>query len=386
MFSFSTFLISAISIANLARGVSAAGAPAIVRRSRHVARQDGGKTWKQVEKYEGEKFLDGSWDFFNSDDPTHGLVNYQNAEAAKAKGLAVVKDGQLILSVDDHTELPPGAKRDSVRISSKNKYNGGLFIADFAAMPVGCSVWPAWWSVGPDWPAGGEIDILEGVHGTSTTNQYTLHTGAGCSADPGAKTTGSALGATCESSGNNNAGCAYRDSDARSYGQAFNDANGGVYAYLWDKDGIKIWFFSNADIPEDIKSGNPNPSSWSTPAANFPTASCDTSQHFHDHALTIDTTLCGDWAGAVYKDSGCPGTCQDAVADPKNFARTTTIKPPNLETDAAIPSIPPNSSTHEAYLNARDQKPARLKQACKRNTTTKAYALKDMYKGADFMK
>ena len=50
-----------------------------------------------------------------------------------------------------------------MRISSQKSYNQGLFIADIYAMPHGCSLWPAWWSVGPNWPNGGEIDILEGA-------------------------------------------------------------------------------------------------------------------------------------------------------------------------------------------------------------------------------
>lgn len=33
--------------------------------------------------------------------------------------------------------------------------------------------------VGPNWPASGEIDIIEGVH-TSTTNSMTLHSSSGC--------------------------------------------------------------------------------------------------------------------------------------------------------------------------------------------------------------
>ena len=48
----------------------------------------------------------------------------------------------------------------SVRISSKKTYNGGLFIADFFAMPHGCSVWPAYWSVGPNWPSAGTFHCL----------------------------------------------------------------------------------------------------------------------------------------------------------------------------------------------------------------------------------
>lgn len=42
-----------------------------------------------------------------------------------------------------------------VRLQSQKTYSGGLFIADIVAMPYGCSVWPAYWSVGPDWPAAG---------------------------------------------------------------------------------------------------------------------------------------------------------------------------------------------------------------------------------------
>ena len=48
----------------------------------------------------------------------------------------------------------------SVRITSNKSYNSGLFIADFFSMPHGCSVWPAYWTVGPDWPNAGEIDII----------------------------------------------------------------------------------------------------------------------------------------------------------------------------------------------------------------------------------
>lgn len=52
-----------------------------------------------------------------------------------------------------------------MRITTTQKFNGGLFIADFAHMPFGCSLWPAYWSYGTDdWPTNGEIDILEGVN------------------------------------------------------------------------------------------------------------------------------------------------------------------------------------------------------------------------------
>lgn len=49
----------------------------------------------------------------------------------------------------------------SVRVSSKKTYNAGtLFLADIQAMPTGCATWPAYWTVGPNWPNGGEVDII----------------------------------------------------------------------------------------------------------------------------------------------------------------------------------------------------------------------------------
>ena len=40
--------------------------------------------------------------------------------------------------------------------------------------------WTAFWSNGPNWPVGGEIDIIEGVN-DYTNNQTTIHTSDGCS-------------------------------------------------------------------------------------------------------------------------------------------------------------------------------------------------------------
>ena len=52
--------------------------------------------------------------------------------------------------------------RASVRLSSKASYTDGLFIAKFNHFPKPvCGSWPAFWMVGPNWPAGGEIDIYE---------------------------------------------------------------------------------------------------------------------------------------------------------------------------------------------------------------------------------
>jgi hypothetical protein len=187
-------------------------------------------------------------------------------------------------------------------------------------MPHGCSVWPAYWSVGPDWPNGGEIDILEGVH-DMPTNQYTLHTSEGCTlSHEGIEVKARRVNDQCAVSGVDNRGCAFVDTDDRSYGKPFNMVAGGVFAHLWNSDGIKVWHFARGEIPGDIEAQQPNPDTWGPPVAFWSPATCDMSKHFYEHSLVIDTTICGDWAGGPsYAAAGCAGTCEQAVANTTLF-------------------------------------------------------------------
>ncbi|RXW21657.1 hypothetical protein EST38_g4173 [Candolleomyces aberdarensis] len=296
--------------------------------SRHAGRRStslqarnntGPSPYKLEDLYRGESFLN-DWDFFSAEDPTHGLVNYQTKDNAVKKNLAYVQDdGTTVLAVDDFTDVPVGGKRDSVRISTKKTYNGGLFIADFWKMPHGCSVWPAYWSVGPGWPEGGEIDILEGVH-EQETNQYTLHTGTGCTLSlNNVRVKTNILHDQCASTPSDNRGCSFTDTDPRSYGKPFNMIAGGVFAHLWNNEGIKMWFFPRGEVPADVDAKQPNPDTWPTPVAFFSSKTCNMADNFYDHSLVLDTTLCGDFGGPTYVSAGCPGTCEQAVANTTIF-------------------------------------------------------------------
>jgi len=229
----------------------------------------------------------------------------------------------------------------SVRISTKKSYNHGLFIADFAAMPHGCSLWPAYWTVGPNWPSAGmfdacgcffvsvsehqltgEVDVVEGVH-EGPTNIYVLHSSPSCQIKKtfsSNEVTSNLINNVCTSSGKDNRGCGFSDPDEGSYGGKFNEGGGGVFAHLWDSSGFKIYRFARNAIPNDIQSRQPNPASWGTPAALFENSDgCDFSSHFFQHKIVLDTTICGDFAGPTYQGAGCPGTCQEAVANPANY-------------------------------------------------------------------
>lgn len=326
--SLSAFFFFALPLAGLAHSGGFSGL-----RPRHDlhARNNGSggpqpaPQFKLVDLYQGKTFFDG-WNFDTFDDPTHGLVKYQSREDAFSKNLAFVQDDNTtVLAVDDFTALPLNAPRDSVRISSKKSYDGGLFIADIFAMPHGCSVWPAYWTVGPDWPNNGEIDVIEGVN-DPTSNQMTLHTSDGCTIPKNPPqgvqsllATGTVINAQCAFVNGDNSGCAFVDNDPQSHGHGFNIIAGGVYAHLWTNDSIKIWYFPRDQIPKDINDKNPDPSSWPTPNAVFTNAQCDISQHFRQHQIVINTTLCGDFAGGAYPSSGCPGTCAEEVTNPQKF-------------------------------------------------------------------
>lgn len=239
-------------------------------------------------------------------DPTHGTVEYVDQPTAQSSGLvSVTSSGQVIMRADNTTT----GNRKSVRINTQKTYNSGLFVLDLEHLPVGTGSWPAWWTFGPNWPNSGEIDviflliriyqtrakclqILEGVS-NSATNQYTLHTGnqnGGC-----VMPVGDCYG---------NMGCDVKDTRSNSFGDAFNQGGGGVFAMLWNNDAIQMWFFPRGSVPDDLNNGlSPDPSGWSAPAASFPNnPSCNIASNFANHQMIFDLTFCGDWAGAVVPD------------------------------------------------------------------------------------
>ena len=90
---------------------------------------------------------------------------------------------------------------------------------------------------------------------------------------------------------------------------------GGVFAHTMESDGINVWYFPRNAIPADIQAEKPDPSSWGTPQATLSNSKCDIASNFVDHTLVLDTTLCGDWAAAVWTASGVPGQDQSALVE-----------------------------------------------------------------------
>jgi len=184
-------------------------------------------------------------------------------------------------------------------------------------MPVGCGAWPAFWMFGPGWPAGGEIDIIEGVN-NQPYNSITLHTNPGCTVS----NTNSQSGTyTVTSDCNDNdayTGCSVGTGLANDFGAGFNSVNGGTYAMQWASTGIYVWFWQRGSVPSDILNDAPNTVGWGTPLATFTGSGCNFNTFFYSQNIIFDTTFCGSWAGNVWGNGACASaasTCDEYVAN-----------------------------------------------------------------------
>ncbi|KAJ5467864.1 hypothetical protein N7475_005616 [Penicillium sp. IBT 31633x] len=274
-------------------------------------------SYSLVESWQGKNFLD-YFNFHVGSDPTNGFVNYLDKETAESTGLVKLTDsGSVYLGVDHVTKLDPHGKkgRDSVRIGSKKYYDKSLVIADIAHMPGGdCGTWPAFWSVGKEWPQDGEIDIIEGVN-LQDHNEIVMHTAGTCSMTDTDMT--GIVNATGCGADLGTVGCVI-EGHKGSFGKSFNSQKGGVYALEWTNDFLKIWFFPRSSIPPSITSGKPDVTQFGTPMA-LVQESCDIEKAFKPQSFVFDVTFCGDWAGGVYGDSGCPMTDGDSFQSCHNY-------------------------------------------------------------------
>lgn len=277
-----------------------------------------------VREYSGQNFFD-LWDFYGAyDNTTQGNVIWVNESYATSQRLAYVdSQGNAIIKVDNTTDVAMGQNRSSVRITTRDTYDvGSLWIIDLSHMPFGCSVWPAFWSFGPNWPEDGEIDIIEGIN-LMIDNQISIHTTPGCTHNGSEYQLGTS-GATTDCS--QPSGCTVTESSPNSFGSGFAAAGGGVWATQFDVSGIFIWFWSRPDVPasiDQVDSASMNVAQWGIPHASYFSNTCNITQYFSPQNLVLDITLCGGWAGAGTSynascgNSGPTGLCyQDCVVGP----------------------------------------------------------------------
>ncbi|OAA80912.1 GPI anchored endo-1,3(4)-beta-glucanase [Akanthomyces lecanii RCEF 1005] len=281
-----------------------------------------------VNSYAGDALISG-FNWIDTPDYSNGFVRYQSQANAASHGLFAVDEqtGVVRIGVDHTNTYDVSSGRPSIRIESKDAYNHGLFIGDFLHMPPSqCGVWPAFWAYGTNWPAGGEIDIIEGAN-TAHRNIISAHTTPGCQLGPDvlSMASGAAQSTNCDV-GTQNIGCGYVPAagDTSSYGDTFNAVGGGIYAMQWDDEYIKVWHFDRASAPADIAAKKPKPDTWGKPQAVYGGKSCDVKSHFRDMSIVLNINFCGDYGNAVWANDGCTAlapTCSEWVAkNPAAFA------------------------------------------------------------------
>ncbi|EHK45153.1 glycoside hydrolase family 16 protein, partial [Trichoderma atroviride IMI 206040] len=275
--------------------------------------------------------------FTDEPDTNSGFVVYQNLANAQAQGLAkITSNNEVYLGVDHQTVLKGSgfAGRNSIRLESTNSYKHGLIVARFSHLPANkCGSWPSFWTLGDNWPSGGEIDVYEGWNNI-LDNQPAFHVGS--SSQFGQCTLQSAgqsapvVTPNCDNTFQSppsqylNQGCTTTDSTG-----PWASPSGGTYAIEWTSDYIKLYNWARGAEPANLASSNPDTATWGTPVANLANSNCNIDSHFADQRLILDIDFCGNPVGTpAFWQQSCAattgqGTCADYVSKfPGDFAES----------------------------------------------------------------
>ncbi|KAF2469587.1 glycoside hydrolase family 16 protein [Lindgomyces ingoldianus] len=262
-------------------------------------------SYKLNVKYDASNFFD-SFDFFTDTDPTNGNVSYisypEASSTSKGPQLAKYDNNKVYLGADstqhfsDEEVANKQVFRKSVRVESIQTFDTGLFVGDFEHVPgSACGVWPAFWVLHDNDAARGsnygEVDIYEGIS-LNTANEMTMHTNQHCTIPTENPDNGNCLDPEGVA-----AGCEV-DAPDGTFGDEFNKKGGGVWALLLDNKNVKIWYFENAKIPQDLRDGNPNPTKWGKGVLDVTPkgSSCDMKKAFQKMKIILNITFCGDMA------------------------------------------------------------------------------------------
>ncbi|KAM3419486.1 hypothetical protein BST61_g5411 [Cercospora zeina] len=190
----------------------------------------------------GPTFFD-AFDFWTQDDPTFGFVEYVDRGAAEVLQMLHVTDGVAFFGADAVQTYDPSANkgRKSLRLSTKQTFNHGLFVIDLSHMPSSvCGIWPAIWMLGTGplpWPAYGELDIVEYTNDASH-GLFAMHTAPNCTMAASGQS-GTLLTNDCgEDHGYK--GCNISPNMPNTLGTDFNNNGGGMFALEWTSAAIRI--------------------------------------------------------------------------------------------------------------------------------------------------
>lgn len=234
-------------------------------------------------------------------DPTAGMNRYDSACTIMNDLITDREDGQpgfslrgtrpqtvgnsYTLESEGSSGWPSINEAWTLRLESKDLFNGGLIVISVNFLPYGSSVWPAFWMVGSEpndwasnrpkrpgmgirnyWPYRGEIDIIEYTNAYTIEqledkweNHVTLHTQPGCYSNRSNPNGMGDLKAGNLAGGKDcNAGTAFTGCSVSMGPNTVGHPKflGGIYVCNWVKDeGVECWFFNKNETgtygPED---------------------------------------------------------------------------------------------------------------------------------------
>ncbi|KAL2269221.1 hypothetical protein VTJ83DRAFT_4067 [Remersonia thermophila] len=314
------------------------------------------EAYQLKESYDPSNFFD-KFNFISGPDLNHGYIKYRTQEDAQDLGLIEATSDEVTLRVDS-TTIPGDEGRSSVRLESHNTYNKGLFIADFSHFPkAACGAWPAFWMVGPNWPTDGEIDIYEGWN-LNRDNKVVLHLDhpdvvGSCELNPDDYTS-STVFKNCYIRANGqppNAGCAVDEPNG-----LYGNPAGGVYAFEWTGDVVRVWSWPQDSVPANVLSDSPDPSQWGKPSFSAGGNMCNVEKAFKDMRIVLNINFCGDAAANNWGECATvtgEATCKDYVQNnPQAYVDTywkvksikvfelEDVQPPTTTEPSAEPTEP----------------------------------------------
>jgi hypothetical protein len=246
---------------------------------------------------------------------TNGNARYLSHRAAIKQRVIEAHESFAILRLGKRNSA---FARDSVHVSTKQRWTHFLSVLRFNQVPFGPGVWPAFWSNGVGrWPNSGELNILE--YANNEPAKIVLHTGKNnhCKLDseevnrcvtlPDANN----MSLDCYTEYRPNdpfLGCAPTHPKAHRTGREWASSPG-VIAAEWAEGFVKVFYIPEQELPGDLLVDQPQPNTWDRwLVAFFPFSASEKRQPgscprdpLSASKFILNIELCGDWAGHTFE-------------------------------------------------------------------------------------
>jgi len=265
----------------------------------------------------GNNFFDNMV-FANGPAQTNGAAHYLDKGSAFDEGIIETTETNAYMRVGEPFDTDSGPRRHSVHVSSNRRFKHMLAAMRYQHVPFGLGVWPAFWINGPaPWPENGEMDILE--YASHAGQKVSVHTGSSNHCKLSSKLVeqcgemfdSNNMGYDCYTNyGQNRLGCA-PTTYAGQREPEYWSSNPGAMVVEWTDRFMKVFYFEEADIPDDLDSATPQPDTWDEKwvIAYFPFAGSNEENPgdcpnpadvLGPQEIIMNLELCGDWAGNAW--------------------------------------------------------------------------------------